>query len=350
MTRPSTALERVLIAGTALAAFTLAGCSESTSSPTRDISPEEANLSQTPDVIDPTGRHVFHTKTWFENQARDAKPGSGTTTNTGIYYHGGKVLQAGTKVVAIYWSTEQLYNNGPVPGTIGVTGSGSQDNSVVGKFLSRLGGSSYFKINTTYTDAGGKAIQNVVQYTGFWANPASAPTGTQNVSDNDMVAMLQAGFDSKSIAYDSSTVYAIFTKGAVNLGGGYTSPPQYCAYHYHGTVTIDGQARTVLYAAMPYNYQYKNYCTSGYGAPNGDPAADAEVNTLAHEIEEATTDALGTAWFDHRGYENADKCAWTWGTTFASGGGTANVTMGGMSFLVQRNWLNSGSGGCSNGI
>jgi hypothetical protein len=56
---------------------------------------------------------------------------------------------------------------------------------------------------------------------------------------------------------------------------------------------------------------------------------------------------MGNAWYDRRGYENADKCAWTWGSTYTtSTGGLANINVGGKDFLVQRNWVNSGSGGC----
>jgi hypothetical protein len=131
----------------------------------------------------------------------------------------------------------------------------------------------------------------------------------------------------------------------VNLGGGFGT--QYCAYHTHGFVTISGVTRTVLYAAMPYDAAYPSACTALNGSPNNDFGADAEVNTLAHETEETTTDLLGNAWFDRRGSENADKCAWTFGTTFTtSNGSTANLTLGGKDFLVQRNWVNSGRGGC----
>jgi len=354
MPRLPLTVHRLAIAGSAAASFALAGCSESTSSPTREIAPTTASLAQDPDVIDPTGRHVFHTKPWFDNPARDARPGSGGTTNTGIYFHGGPVLLSGPKVVTIYWSSTPIYNNQPAPGEYG---DPSKDASLVGDFLRRLGGSSYFKINSTYTDGGVNAIANAVNYAGTWANNTNAPSGTQNVTDADMLSMLQDGFASGAITYDPTTVYAIFTGGAVNLGSGYTSPPQYCAYHYNGTVNVGGVAKTVLYAAMPYNAQYPRYCTSGLAPANGtrDAAADFEVNTLAHEIEEATTDPLGTAWWDHRGYENADKCAWQWGkTTVGTNGGTYNVTMGTgsskLNFLIQMNWLNTGSGGCSNGL
>lgn len=99
---------------------------------------------------------------------------------------------------------------------------------------------------------------------------------------------------------------------------------------------------------MPHNADNVSACSGGYKSPNNDVAADAEVNTLAHEIEETTTDKLGTAWYDNRGYKNADKCAWTFGTTYTTAnGGKANMSLGGKDFLVQQNWVNAGSGGCA---
>lgn len=339
MSRFSPVLHRVAVAGAAAATFVLAGCSESTSSPNRAISPDVASLDQSPDIMDQTGRHVFHTKQWFENDARNARPGGGGGGGTGIFYHGGPVLQSGTNVAAVYWASSTIYNGGPTPGT---KGGGSQDGSLIGFFLRNLGGSQYFNINSSYTD-GSAAILNSVQYTQYWANNNNPPA---SVSDAQMVAMLQSGFNSGNLAYDASTLYAIFTAGAVNLGGGFGS--QYCAYHTHGTVTIGGVPTTVLYAAMPYDYAFPTACTNNSGSPNADPGADYEVNTLAHEIEETTTDMMGNAWFDRRGYENADKCAWTWGTTYpAANNSIANMKLGGKDFLVQRNWVNAGSGGCA---
>jgi hypothetical protein len=100
---------------------------------------------------------------------------------------------------------------------------------------------------------------------------------------------------------------------------------------------------------MPHNQDFPSGCTSQLASPNADVAANSEVNTLAHETEESTTDELGTAWFDNRGFENADKCAWTWGTTqTAPTGGTYNMRLAdGKYYLIQRNWVNSGSGGCA---
>jgi hypothetical protein len=341
MSRFTTALRRTA-AGSVALTVALAACSETTSNPAAPeqlSTPSAASLSAS---ASDGHAHIMLTRGQLERlNAAAAKTGGGT----GIFYHGGPVLQAATNVASVYWASSPIFVNGPAAGSIG---AGSGDGSLVGTFLRGIGGTPYFGINSSYTDGAGKAIANVVNYTQYWANNTSVPAAGASVSDAQMIAMLQSGFDSGKLQFDASTLYAIFTAGTVNLGGGFGT--SYCAYHTHGTVTIGGVAKTVLYAAMPYNYAYPSACTSGLKPANGsaDPGADYEVNTLVHEVEETTTDMMGNAWYDRRGYENADKCAWTWGTTQvdATTGGTYNVVVGGKRFLVQQNWKNTGSGGC----
>jgi len=70
------------------------------------------------------------------------------------------------------------------------------------------------------------------------------------------------------------------------------------------------------------------------------------ASIIAHELEEAVTDPDLNAWYDRRGAENADKCAWTFGTTTTlSSGAKKNVTLGSRNYLIQQNWVNNGSGG-----
>jgi hypothetical protein len=336
---------RTTYALAAAAAFTVTACSDNaTTSPSKAITPSSAAFDQSPEFNDPSGHgHVFHTKQWFADHPSDnARPGGGGGGggNTGIFYHGGPVLQSGTKVVAIYWASSPIYTGGPAAGT---KGGGAGDGSLVGSFLRSVGGSPYFNINHSYTDGSGSAIVNSVTYVGFWANNTNVPADGATVTDAQMVAMLQSGFDSGNLTYDPGTLYAIFTAGTVNLGGGFGT--QYCAYHTHGTVNGN---QTALYAAMPYDFAYPSGCTIGGAPSNVDAGAYYEVNTLAHEVEETTTDMMGTAWFDRRGYENADKCAWTFGSTYPiANGGTANMNLGGNDYLIQRNWVNAGSGGCT---
>jgi hypothetical protein len=334
------------------AALMFAACSENTTTPTpRGIAPEAGSANRYPEFNGPSaGAHILHTRQWFAQNPADngahGKPGGGGggSTNNGIFYHGGQLLTAATNVATVYWAGSQIYSGGPA---LGSANSGSSDGSIVGYFLNHLGGSAYFNINTTYYDGSSTPVANVVNYTQYWANNSyDVPANGESVSDSRMLSMLQYAFANSKLAYDPNTLYIIMTAGTTNLGGGFGT--QYCAYHGYGTVTVDGVARTVLYSAMPYTYAYPGACTNGTAAPNGDPAADAEVNVLAHEIEETTTDGHLNAWYDRRGYENADKCAWKWGTTStASNGGVYNITVGTKNFLVQENWVNAGGGYCA---
>ena len=77
-------------------------------------------------------------------------------------------------------------------------------------------------------------------------------------------------------------------------------------------------------------------------------SADAMASIVAHELEEATTDPDLNAWYDTQGYENADKCAWTFGTQqTAANGSKYNMIINGMEYLVQRNWVNASGGFCA---
>ncbi|MCE5295275.1 MAG: EXORDIUM family protein [Chlamydiales bacterium] len=89
---------------------------------------------------------------------------------------------------------------------------------------------------------------------------------------------------------------------------------------------------------------------SGRGTgTNGNAGADAMASVIAHELAEIMTDPYFTGWYDGRGEENADKCAWTYGTTYkAPNGSNANVKLGNRNYLIQQNWVNSSpSGRCS---
>jgi len=333
------------------AALVLGACADQPTAPRPTLSPARASDARVdaPSLSEAAGpefRRVFALRE-FNGTDRASKAAFSLATATNVKYHGGPVLQSGTNVVAVYWGMP-AYSGRPSG-----SGSGTSDPTLIGAFLRGLGCSSHFKINTTYTNAAGARVLNVVNYTGFWSNDATPPASP---TDADIVAMLQSGVTTGAIRYDASTVYAVLTGSGINLGGGFGT--QYCAYHTHGTITdVDGVRKTILYAAMPYNAQYKSACTSGYAAANGtvDPAADYEVNTLAHEIEETTTDLMGNAWYDSFGYENADKCAWTWGTTHtAANGGVYNQTMsdpltGSHNFLIQQNWVRVSPARCAQG-
>ena len=87
-------------------------------------------------------------------------------------------------------------------------------------------------------------------------------------------------------------------------------------------------------------------------SPNNNPGADAMASVVAHELDETVTDPDINAWVDFlsdgSAFENGDRCAYTYGNTFSAGNGSvANVSLGGLNFLIQQNWVNDGGGFCA---
>ena len=321
----------------------LAACTDGTTAPhTGSASPE---FSKGSSESNSPNRHLYRTREYYAS--RHVNNGTilnnGTPDTSAISYHNGPVLQNGTNVVAIYWGSSTYpvgYQNLPAGAS---TAGGTGDGSLVGTFLSSLtnladvSGHYYFAINQTYSGQTGALINPTVAYTGYWNTVGSgAPAPASSPTDANIVALIQWGLNNGKLTYNASTVYVVFTGNGVNLGGGFGS--QYCAYHTHGS-TAQG---TVVYAAMPYVQQYASSCTARAASPNPDAAANSEVSTLAHEIEETTTNPMASAWYDDTSPydENADKCAYTWGTTAtAPNGGDYNEAYNGHYFLVQRNWV-----------
>src|SRR4029079_6282001 len=140
---------------------------------------------------------------------------------------------------------------------------------------------------------------------------------------------------------DPNGVYFVFTSVDVTKSGFLTS---YCGWHTHGSIA----GADIKYAFVG-NPGANSACSMQTSvSPNNNVGADAMASIVAHELEETATDPDLNAWWDTRGYENADKCAWTFGSTYAvANGSLANMTLGGLNFLIQRNWVNASGGYCA---
>jgi hypothetical protein len=254
-----------------------------------------------------------------KGDAGKTKGGAGN----GISYHGGPVILGRTNAYVIWY---------------GGWGSSSTQ-SLVGTFLGAVGGSAYFNINPTYTNGAGVRVSNDVALAGSTSDSYSQGT---TLSDAGVQAVVAKAIANGSLPSDTNGVYFVLTSADVSESSGFLT--KYCGWHTHGSIG----GKDVKYSFVGDASKNLSACAAQTtSSPNGNPAADAMISVIAHELEEAVTDPDLNAWFDSRGYENADKCAWTFGSTYTvANGSIANMNLGGLDFLIQRNWVNASGGYC----
>lgn len=279
----------------------------------------------TDEVASPTVEQLFATETLevIERAGGDT-PGKAAATAVPIKYHGGPVMLGTTKVYIIW------YGNW----------TGNTALTIVPAFAQALGGSPYFNINTTYSNAAGAKVSNAL---GFGGQTTDNYSRGKALGDYDVAMVIATALASKKLARDANGVYVVLSSADVNETSGMCA--RYCGWHSYGT--LNGAETRVAYVGNPDRCPTSCEVQTGK-SPNGNPGADGLVSILAHELDESVTDPDLSAWFDAQGGENADKCAWTYGTTrTVSNGSQANVKLGGKDYLIQQNWLNAGAGSCA---
>jgi Phosphate-induced protein 1 conserved region len=251
-------------------------------------------------------------------RAARARPGS-----NGITYHGGPVILGTTNVYYIW------YGNW----------SGNTATTILTNLGQNIGGSPYFNINTTYYNGSNIHVSNSVFYVSSTTDNYSRG---KSLSDSAIQGVVSDALVSGRLPYDTNALYFVLTSADVTASSGFCT--QYCGWHTRGTIN----GHDIKYSFVGNPDRCPSACEAQTTGPNGNAGADGMASIIAHELEEAVTDPDLNAWYDSRGAENADKCAWTFGTTFTtSNGALANMTMGGNNYLIQRNWVNASGGFCA---
>jgi hypothetical protein len=252
-----------------------------------------------------------------EEAGRPARPIRGN----GISYHGGPLILGTTHVYYIWYGNWS-----------------STAQTILTDLAHNIGNSPYFNINTTYYNGNNVHVSNSVNYAGSTSDSYSHGT---SLSDSGVQAVVSTAISTGALPKDTNGVYFVLTSADVNESSGFCT--QYCGWHTHGTIS----GSDIKYSFIGNPARCPSACSNGTPPPNGDVGADGAASIIAHELEEAVTDPDLNAWYDKRGQENADKCAWTFGTTYSSNGGVANVRLGSRDYLIQRNWVNASGGYCS---
>ena len=289
----------------------------------QEEAPDVARQNNAPDVL-PKVIHRTHTNQDMDSN-RGAHPASTglLRSGNGISYHGGPLILGTTHVYYIW------YGNW----------SGNSAESILTNLAQHIGGSPYFNINTTYYNGSKTHVTNSVSYYGSTTDNYSRGT---SLSDSDIQTIVFNAINSGRLAYDTNGVYFVLTSADVTETSGFCS--QYCGWHTDGILN-NGY---IKYAFIGDPDQCPSACEAQTTSPNNNPGADGMASIISHELEESVTDPLLNAWYDSRGQENADKCAWTFGTLHtAPNGSYYNMTLGGLNYLIQRNWVNASGGYCA---
>lgn len=279
-------------------------------------------FAQNAEQQNPLPRH-FPTKARFVREF--ARAGGGGN----LLYHNGPVITK-AYVVPIYW--------GPTWGTNG------SDNRIATSLTSYIDGGSTgstpdtsfgltheFNVITQYYQTGPTYIlqSNLGGAGGALFDSTTPPT---NVTDADVQAEVLKATNNNP---RTDTVYEVFlptTSYSSNGSSDSCGGPNlvYCAYH--GNFNYNNL--DVKYASMPYP-------SCGGCQTSGFSTTQNFEHFISHETREAVTDEDGTAWYDRRGYEADDKCAWS-PTPFTDA--SAGVNVDGSAFAFQYEWSNANSG------
>ncbi len=214
---------------------------------------------------------------------------------------------------------------------------GNSTASILMNLTKHIGDSEWNAINTSYFQmVNGKKqfVSSGIEYAGCVVDSGSLGLSLNGPSDAIVADVVDAQLQSGALSTDANGVYLVLTATNVQVTGFQTV---FCGYHdYYVLPTME-----IKYAFIgdPSLNMNPGGCVSQPTvSPNKNPAADAMASVLAHELIEPISDPLFDAWFDQGGWENADKCAYRYGTvTQAADGSFSNMTIGDRPYLIQQN-------------
>jgi hypothetical protein len=248
-------------------------------------------------------------------------PSAGNGLTNGIGYHGGPVMLGTIKMYYIW------YGNW----------SGNSATTILTDLANNMT-SPYFHINTTYYNGSNQHVSNSVAFGGAVLDNYSQGT---SLSDTAIRTVVSNAISTGALPKDANGVYFVLTSSDVTASSGFCT--KYCGWHTYSSIG----GVNIKYSFVGNPDRCPSSCEEQTTGPNGNAGADGMASIIAHELEEAATDPQLNAWYDNRGYENADKCAWTFGTTYVANGAKANMKLGTRDYLIQRNWVNLNGGYCA---
>jgi len=225
-----------------------------------------------------------------KTQVFPASAGSGNLID-----HGGPEI-SNAQFRAIYWNSSVANSTAT---SLGYPTLSAQINGFINIFASNTNWNNSNTADYTIVQQYGSSnsIANSLPNAGIHVDSQG---GSRRITDGGVQNYLTSLFNNGSEVPSANTIYGVYFPSGmkISLQGG-TSCSAFCGYHSHFTYN----GTLIKYAVFPYTD-----CRAC--SLSGKSVADILTIVTSHEIREAVTDSLGTAWFDSQGYEADDKCAW----------------------------------------
>jgi hypothetical protein len=274
-----------------------------------------------------------------------------TGAQTDVDYHGGTVMDAGVTVHTIFWAPAG-YSFTPgyealvkqfLTDSAGASGAASNVFSVLRQYGQQTGSATAVPGDyaIAYT-AASDSIDDVDAYptSGDCASANGAPTC---LTDGQVEAEIAAVAPATERGLGNLWFVVLPADVDECIAVGMCGTNTFAGYHEEMNTAAGVTIYGVIIDPIVEGLEGQG------GDPEGNPDAEATIDTLAHETVEAITDPEGTGWVDPDGYEVGDKCEMgpQVGNPlgYAANGSPYDQLIGGHEYLIQEMWSND-DGGC----
>jgi hypothetical protein len=185
---------------------------------------------------------------------------------------------------------------------------------------------------------------------GVWVDP-SAPAPAQATGNQIGAEAVKAAghFGNTTAAANRNVQYVVLSPTGTHPDGFNTTGSQFCAWHdYTGDTSLSGGVPASPYGPLaftnePYVTDMGSSCGANFVNSGPSGATDGVTIVEGHEYAETITDQFPAGgWTDLTGYENGDKCAWSFGAPLGSTAfGQYNQLIGTGKYFLQQEWSNA---------
>jgi hypothetical protein len=238
---------------------------------------------------------------WAKGE-QPAKVNNSSSSSPNLIWYGGPIMPT-AYVKPIFW--------GPSWGNASFVGD---KQSGLQTFYMGIGGSGYAQTADEYKDAT-HAVSDAITYVSSVTDLSQAQSGNRTLPILNEVCKQYP-------KPDPNGYFPVY----VDLPRGHAG---YCAWHSAGSC-----GGVPVQFAFFFNLDGDAGCDPQDTSNIHSQGLAALANVSGHELSEARTDPRLNAWMDSSGSENADKCAWAFGTSLLSFTNNSQ-------WKIQGNWSNT---------